>query len=92
MPNDELKELFLKLKPVMTIITVRRENEDYALKVSRDIDATYSHTVRILQKMEDMNLIRFEKEGRRKLIYLTKKGEEAAEALHNTWNVLDSID
>lgn len=47
------------------------------------MDCTYSHTVRILQKLEENGLVEGEKEGRKKNYKLTDEGQERAEALVN---------
>ena len=51
----------------------------YASSLAKQIDCTYSHVVKILQEMEKEGLINFEKQGRLKLLTLTKKGSEIAE-------------
>ena len=50
----------------------------YASVLAKQIDCTYSHVVKILQEMQKAELINFRKEGRLKLLELTKKGREIA--------------
>ena len=52
--------------------------EVYASSLAKNIDCTYSHVVKILQHMEKEGLINFDKQGRLKLLTLTKKGSEVA--------------
>jgi len=47
--------------------------------LAKEVDCTYSHAVKILQTLEELKLVSFEKKGRIKLIKLTKKGLEIAE-------------
>ena len=48
--------------------------------LAKDSKCTYSHTVHLLQRMEKAELVHFEKQGRLKLVALTKKGEEVADS------------
>ena len=73
---------FLREKPVMMLIKLRNFNKPrYASLLAKEVDCTYSHTVRILQILEDNNLIKFVKRGRIKIIELTKLGEEVSEVM-----------
>jgi predicted transcriptional regulator len=47
------------------------------------VDCTYSHAVKILQTLQELKLVEFEKKGRVKIIQLTKKGREVADAIEN---------
>ncbi len=53
--------------------------EIYASSLAKQIDCTYSHVVKILQAMQEADLINFDKQGRLKLLSLTKKGYDVAE-------------
>jgi DNA-binding MarR family transcriptional regulator len=55
----------------------------YGSVLAKEVDCTYSHAVKILQTLEALKLVEFEKKGRIKLIKLTKKGKEIAEAIEN---------
>lgn len=67
-------------KPVNMLIQMRRnsKNEIYASNLAKSVDCTYSHVVKILQQMQKAGLVNFDKQGRLKLLSLTKKGEEIA--------------
>ena len=68
---------FLREKPVMMLIKLRNFNKPrYASLLAKEVDCTYSHTVRILQILEENELIQFVKRGRIKIIELTKLGEK----------------
>jgi predicted transcriptional regulator len=53
----------------------------YGSILAKEVDCTYSHAVKILQTLEHLKLVDFEKKGRIKLIKLTKKGREVADAI-----------
>ena len=75
-----MKEFFLKEKPVMALVTIRRErNEAYCSKISKTIDTTYAHTVKTVSRMEEQGLVESEKVGRKKILKLTPKGEKFAD-------------
>jgi DNA-binding MarR family transcriptional regulator len=60
----------------------------YGSVLAKEVDCTYSHAVKILQTLEDLRLVEFEKKGRIKLIKLTKKGQEVAQAIENIRNLV----
>lgn len=60
----------------------------YGSILAKEVDCTYSHAVKILQNLEKMKLVEFEKKGRIKLIYLTKRGREIADAIEGIQKLL----
>ena len=60
----------------------------YGSILAKEIDCTYSHAVKILQTLEELKLVEFDKKGRIKLIKLTKKGKEVADAIENIQNLV----
>jgi len=80
MDNDTIFNVFFREKPAMMLVNLKNtKDEIYASSLAKQIDCTYSHVVKILQEMEKSGLINFEKQGRLKLLTLTKKGQEVAE-------------
>lgn len=73
-------KIFLREKPIELLLCLTRGNvnEKYPSMLAKDSRCTYSHTVHLLQRMEKSELVKFEKQGRLKLVTLTKKGEEIA--------------
>lgn len=75
-----MKEFFLNEKPVLALVTIRREREEiYCSVISRKIDTTYAHTVKIVSRLEEEGLVESEKKGRKKILELTPKGQEYAD-------------
>jgi predicted transcriptional regulator len=60
----------------------------YASSLAKSIDCTYSHVVKILQEMQKAGLIQFEKQGRLKLLTLTKEGSDIAEHIDSIRTML----
>jgi len=80
MKNKQIFNVFFREKPAMMLITLRNaKGEIYASSLAKQIDCTYSHVVKILQELERESLINFNKQGRLKLLSLTRKGNEIAE-------------
>lgn len=80
MVNAKIFNVFFREKPAMMLVNLKNaKDEIYASSLAKQIDCTYSHVVKILQEMEKAGLINFEKQGRLKLLTLTKNGQEIAE-------------
>lgn len=74
----------------MVLLQLLKENtKRYASVIAKEVDCTYSHTVRILQEFNKRGLVTFNRKGRQKLIDLTKKGREIAENMKKLVNSLD---
>ena len=70
--------LFLHPKPVKMLTSLKNEDVRYATQVSKVVDCTYSHTVKVLEMFRKLGLVQFEKKGRVKLIKLTDNGVDIA--------------
>ena len=80
MKNKAIFNVFFREKPAMMLIVLRNaKSEMYASSLAKQIDCTYSHVVKILQELEKEGLVNFDKQGRLKLLSLTKKGADVAE-------------
>jgi DNA-binding MarR family transcriptional regulator len=80
--NKEIFRVFFREKPAMMLVELKNaKSEVYASALAKQIDCTYSHVVKILQQMEKEGLINFDKQGRLKLLTLTKKGGEIADKI-----------
>ncbi len=81
--------VFFREKPALMLVGLKNAKaEMYASSLAKQIDCTYSHVVKILQEMEKHELINFDKQGRLKLLTLTKKGEDVADNISNIKNIL----
>ncbi len=77
--NKKIFNTFFREKPAMMLVTLlNKNNEIYASSLAKLVDCTYSHVVKILQEMQKADLVAFEKQGRLKVLTLTKKGQEVA--------------
>lgn len=89
MQNKEIFNVFFREKPAMMLINLKNaKNQVYASSLAKSIDCTYSHVVKILQEMEKSGIINFEKQGRLKLLTLTKKGMDMADHIDSVRSML----
>ena len=87
--NKEIFNVFFREKPAMMLVELKNaKGEIYASSVAKIVDCTYSHVVKILQEMQKAGLINFEKQGRLKLLTLTKLGQEVAEKIDGIRTIL----
>ncbi|MBD3204345.1 winged helix DNA-binding protein [Candidatus Woesearchaeota archaeon] len=79
MKDKDIFNIFFREKPSMMLVTMRNNKKEmYASYLAKQIDCTYSHVVKILKEMHKAGLVEFHKQGRLKLLNLTKKGDEVA--------------
>ena len=87
--NKEIFNVFFREKPAMMLVELKNaKGEIYASSVAKAIDCTYSHVVKILQEMQKAGLVNFEKQGRLKLLTLTKIGQEVADKIDGIRTIL----
>ena len=87
--DKKIFDIFFREKPAMMLVNLKNAKDTtYASSLAKSVDCTYSHVVKILQKMQEADLIQWEKQGRLKLLRLTKKGKEVAEHIEAAKNLL----
>ena len=84
--------LFLHPKPVKMLTSLKNEDIRYATQVSKVVDCTYSHTVKIIKMLKEYGLVEFSKKGRLKTIELTPIGKDIATNLTRTVYLFDKAD
>lgn len=91
--EDNIKDnfdVFFRRKPALMLVALKRlTRARYGSILAKEVDCTYSHAVKILQTLEKLGLVAFEKKGRIKLIKLTKKGEEVATSIDNIKRIVN---
>lgn len=79
MAKNDIFNVIFREKPALMLIALKNaKGEVYASSLAKSIDCTYSHVVKILQAMQKGGLVNFDKQGRLKLLTLTKKGLDVA--------------
>ncbi len=90
MVKVEVETLFLQEKPAKMMLTLRGTDKPvYAAILSKETDSTYAHTLRVLLKLEELGLVRFEEKGRIKLVRLTELGGALANELSSLLDLLE---
>jgi len=75
-------DIFFRRKPALMLVCLKKNHRmRYGSILAKEVDCTYSHAVKILQTLEKLKLVEFQKKGRIKLIHLTKKGRDVADAI-----------
>ncbi len=77
-----LPKLFLRVKPVK-MLSCLRSGPKYATILSKEVDCTYSHTVKLLDLFKDYGLVDFTKQGRIKMVRLTDVGSDLVGSVEN---------
>jgi len=82
-------DIFFRRKPALMLVALRKISKArYGSILAKEVDCTYSHAVKILQTLEKLGLVDFEKKGRIKLIKLTKKGLDISEHIDSIRRLL----
>lgn len=80
--KDDNLDVFFRRKPALMLVSLKKNTRmRYGSVLAKEVDCTYSHAVKILQTLEELKLVQFDKKGRIKLIALTPKGREVADAI-----------
>lgn len=75
--------------PCKALLHLYHKGESFSQRMVRDIDTTYAHTVKTVNRLESRGLLRSKKEGRKRMLELTEKGEKVAEAVENLFEVVE---
>ena len=79
---SDIFDVIFREKPAMILVSLLNSDEPvYGSTLAKIIDCTYSHLIKVLNKMESADLILFEKRGRLKLLKLTSRGESVAQSI-----------
>lgn len=77
-------DVFFRRKPALMLVSLKKNTRmRYGSILAKEVDCTYSHAVKILQTLEALKLVVFDKKGRIKLIALTPKGLNVANAIES---------
>jgi len=78
------------MKPVK-LLTSLKSGPKYATILSKEVDCTYSHTVKLLDQFKIYGLVDFEKKGRIKIVKLTEDGQELAHSIEGSMIKLSKL-
>ena len=75
-------------KPAEVILCLYRKGPLNVTEISQQAASTYAHTVRVVSKLGEMGLVRFDRRGRIKIVELTEVGRKLGEKLEEIENLL----
>ena len=82
-------DIFFRRKPALMLVALRKLSKArYGSILAKEVDCTYSHAVKILQTLESLGLVVFDKQGRIKIIKLTKKGQDVADNIQSIQRIV----
>ena len=88
-------DLFLHKKPAGIILSLKRAKEakrkTYSSILAKENDCTYTHTLKIISKLENLGLIKSKSSGRIKEVVLTDIGYELSLKLSDFFEELGVI-
>lgn len=84
----DLSKFLLNEKPCRLLVEVGKKSEPFGKEISKEIDSTYSHTLRVVDRFEELGLISRERRGRKVVLSLTEDGEKVADVLENLFGSL----
>lgn len=82
--------LFFRTKPIKMLISLK-DGPKYATIISKEVDCTYSHTVKLLDLFNHYGIVDFEKKGRIKIVKLTEVGEDLVRAIDGVLTKLSRL-
>ena len=89
MGQKKVFDVFLREKPAMLLIELLNNNgSTYASVLAKNIDCTYSHVIRILQEMQESDLVQVKKQGRMNVLELTTRGQDVARHIEGIRTIL----
>lgn len=93
-PDEPLTDIFCNPKPTQALIYLLEKdgNDAYTREISRAVDTTYSHGVKLMQRLHQHGLVEREKKGRKKIYQLTEDGNQLASDLQRVAETCEDID
>lgn len=92
MRKKNLENVFLREKPAKSLLLLKKaEGLIYASIITKEIDTTYAHTLNVLSKLAELELVTFEEVGRIKLVRLTELGAGVADVLETFTDMMDLV-
>jgi predicted transcriptional regulator len=80
--SKKVAYIFFRPKPIEILLSLR-EGPKYAATIAKEIDCTYSHTIKLLDTFHKLGLTNFEKKGRIKIVRLTPVGQTITNSFYS---------
>ncbi|WNY27127.1 hypothetical protein [Methanolapillus ohkumae] len=84
---NDLEKLLFQEKTCLSILFIYEKEVTYISEVAENIDSTFSHTNKIIKKLDELGFISTFFEGRTRFLKLTPKGYYYAQHLTNAYKI-----
>jgi len=82
--------LIFQEKPTKLLLVLKESSKKmFQTEISRKINATFAHTLKILELMEKSGIVKSEKDGKRKFVCLTELGVEVAKEVDTVRRMIE---
>ena len=78
----------LEGKLAEAVLCLYRRGPSNVTDISKQTSSTYAHTVRVIEKLGGMGLVKFDRKGRTKIVELTELGRKIGKRLDEIENML----
>ena len=89
--KNQLEDLLLRKKSFKLFMSIPVNGSKYVSMLSKEADCTYSHTIKILNELNALGLITFEKTGRIKFVMLTDDGKDISKIFQTLLRKFSSL-
>jgi predicted transcriptional regulator len=77
--EDDFFSLMTRVKPLRIFVNI--ENCENVSRLARKVNVTYSHTVKLINFLEELGFVKIEKEGRSNSLSYTGRGKKVQQWL-----------
>ena len=88
MNERDIKDIFFNRVPLKIIKTIGRIGEASISELSRKVETSYAHAVKIIKIFEENMVVKTEMKGRERLVRLTERGKDLFEAISRMEEIL----
>jgi len=79
--KDHKISVLFKRKPIRILLALLQDKKWYPSLLAKESDLSYVHTAKLIDLLEEIDLVSSEFKGKTKVIKLTEKGEKLARSL-----------
>lgn len=89
--EEDLASTFVNEKPIRVVMAIDALEDPFIRQISQEVDSTYSHTVKLLQRLSDSDIVVSEQKGRKKIFNLTETGKQLAKEFNDLERIFDGF-
>lgn len=82
--------VFARPKPCKMMVALRDNDTSWHLsKLAKSSDTTYVYVTKLISNLQKEGVVSIEQKGKKRIVRLTEKGKEIANAIHELMNKLE---